>query len=63
MKFIMVILCLVVIILMFLLARILNKPTYNKMYDMHFDDPQARKLAEGFMLLATFIAFLLGYLI
>lgn len=48
---------------MFLLARILNKPTYNKMYDMHFDDPQARKLAEAFMLLATLIAFLLGYLI
>lgn len=63
MKFVLVILCLVFIIFMFLLTRTLNKPVYNKLNNSYLDDPQSRKLAEAFMLLATLMAFLLGYLI
>jgi Kef-type K+ transport system membrane component KefB len=63
MKFMLIIFGLLFIVFMFLVARTLNKPIFNKLSNTHMDDPQSRKLAEAFMLFAVLIAFLLGYLL
>ena len=51
------------IVLMFFLARALNKPIYNKMHNVWHDDPYGRTIADTCIIIAIVIAFIMGLLL
>lgn len=63
MKLMIFILGLFIIILMFFLARTLNKPIYNKMHNVWHDDPYGRRIADTCVIIAITTAFIIGLLI
>jgi|31_taG_2_1085359.scaffolds.fasta_scaffold02704_5 hypothetical protein len=54
---------LVIILILFFLAKAFNKPIYNKMHNVWHDDPYGRTIADGCIIIALLIAFLLGLLL
>lgn len=63
MKLIIFILGLFVIVIMFFLAKALNKPIYNKMHNVWHDDPYGRTIADICIIIAIVIAFIMGILL
>jgi hypothetical protein len=63
MKLMIFILGLFIIILMFFLARTLNKPIYNKMHNVWHDDPYGRTIADTCIIIAIVTAFIIGLLL
>jgi hypothetical protein len=51
------------IVLMFFLAKALNKPIYNKMHNVWHDDPYGRTIADICIIIAIVIAFIMGILL
>lgn len=54
---------LIIILILFFLARAFNKPIYNKMHNVWHDDPYGRTIADGCIIISLLIAFLLGLLL
>lgn len=63
MRLMIFILGLFIIILMFFLARVLNKPIYNKMHNVWHDDPYGRTMADTCIIIMILTAFLMGVLL
>jgi len=63
MKLILFLIGVIGIVLMFFLARALNKPIYNKMHNVWHDDPYGRTIADICIIIAIVIAFIMGILL
>jgi len=59
-KIITIIVALLLIGFLLLVNNTLNKPVYNKMYNVWEDDPESKKYSNITIILMLFIAFFIG---
>jgi len=62
-KIITIIVALLLIGFLFLVNNTLNKPVYNKMYNVWEDDPESRKFSNFIIIFIAIVSFIMGLIL